>query len=291
MKNQKSVYVGMVLLFVFLQSGCATKATAPEPSLPQPPPVLRSQPKIGLILGPGGWKAFSHIGVLRELEKSKIPIHAIAGLEMGALVAGFYAQNPSANFVDWTLGKIKAQDLKKSKLFTKDPVESQFEGIRPLIRESAKLPVQSSKIPFGCTSQNLELDKTVIAKSGSLEDVLEICIPSPPVFATKGNVTAGPADVVVAAQWLRSQGAELVIFVNPLAQGSLLRQGVPTVERLYWREIKRSLDLQLKDVDFVIGVHTRDYEITSFDARKSFILFGSQSGKIAAKKLIEKYGF
>jgi hypothetical protein len=73
--------------------------------------------------------------------------------------------------------------------------------------------------------------------------------------------------------------------------GDVLRPGAAISDRLYWYEIKNSIGLQFRDVDFVIGVHTRGYEITAFDARKSFITFGAQSGKIAAQKLRERYGF
>lgn len=54
---------------------------------------LNSTPhyRIGLVLGGGGAKGIAHIGVLKALEKLRIPIHAIAGTSMGALVGGAYA--------------------------------------------------------------------------------------------------------------------------------------------------------------------------------------------------------
>ena len=52
-------------------------------------------PRIGLVLGGGGARGAAHIGVLRELEKMRIPIHAIAGTSMGAIVGGLYASGMS----------------------------------------------------------------------------------------------------------------------------------------------------------------------------------------------------
>ena len=47
--------------------------------------------KIGLVLGGGGARGAAHIGVLKELERQRVPIDAIAGTSMGAIVGGLYA--------------------------------------------------------------------------------------------------------------------------------------------------------------------------------------------------------
>ncbi len=49
------------------------------------------RPRIGLALGGGGARGAAHIGVLKELERLRIPIDAIAGTSMGAVVGGLYA--------------------------------------------------------------------------------------------------------------------------------------------------------------------------------------------------------
>ncbi len=55
----------------------------------------RERPRIGLALGGGGARGAAHIGVLRELERLRIPIDAIAGTSMGAIVGGLYASGMS----------------------------------------------------------------------------------------------------------------------------------------------------------------------------------------------------
>ena len=49
------------------------------------------RPRVGLVLGGGGARGAAHIGVLRELERMRVPIDAIAGTSMGAIVGGLYA--------------------------------------------------------------------------------------------------------------------------------------------------------------------------------------------------------
>ncbi len=53
--------------------------------------VDAERPRIGLALGGGGARGAAHIGVLKELERLRIPIDAVAGVSMGAIVGGLYA--------------------------------------------------------------------------------------------------------------------------------------------------------------------------------------------------------
>lgn len=46
---------------------------------------------VGLVLGGGGARGFAHLGVLRALEESAIPVDLIGGNSMGALIAAQYA--------------------------------------------------------------------------------------------------------------------------------------------------------------------------------------------------------
>ncbi len=49
------------------------------------------RPRIGLVLGGGGAKGASHIGVLKYLEEQGIPIDYVAGTSMGSIIGGLYA--------------------------------------------------------------------------------------------------------------------------------------------------------------------------------------------------------
>jgi len=49
------------------------------------------RPRVGLVLGGGGARGVAHIGVLRELERQRIPIDVIVGTSMGSIVGGLYA--------------------------------------------------------------------------------------------------------------------------------------------------------------------------------------------------------
>lgn len=58
------------------------------------------RPRIGLALGSGGARGFAHIGVIKALEKAKIPIDYIAGSSMGALVGSLYGVGHSIEVME-----------------------------------------------------------------------------------------------------------------------------------------------------------------------------------------------
>ncbi len=57
---------------------------------------MKTKKKVGVVLGTGGSRGLVHIGVLKVLEKNKIPIHRINGCSIGAVIAAAYASGMSA---------------------------------------------------------------------------------------------------------------------------------------------------------------------------------------------------
>ena len=63
---------------------------------------------VGLVLGGGGAKGLSHIGVIKALEEHHIPIDYVAGTSIGAIIAGLYAIGYSA---DEMIALFKSEDF------------------------------------------------------------------------------------------------------------------------------------------------------------------------------------
>jgi len=78
------------------QAPAATHAasTAPE------------RPRTCLVLGGGGARGAAHIGVLKVLERERVPIDCIVGTSMGAVVGGLYASGYSADEIEAVLDRI-----------------------------------------------------------------------------------------------------------------------------------------------------------------------------------------
>ncbi len=49
------------------------------------------RPRVGVVLSGGGARGFAHIGVLKVIEESGVPIDYIAGTSMGSIIGGLYA--------------------------------------------------------------------------------------------------------------------------------------------------------------------------------------------------------
>ncbi|MBT8068399.1 MAG: patatin-like phospholipase family protein [Gammaproteobacteria bacterium] len=64
------------------------------------------RPRIGLVLGGGGARGAAHIGVLKELERMRVPIDVITGTSMGAIVGGLYASGMTAAELEELVGSL-----------------------------------------------------------------------------------------------------------------------------------------------------------------------------------------
>ena len=62
--------------------------------------MQQPRPRIGLVLSGGGARGAAHIGVLKVLDELRVPIDAIAGTSMGAVVGGLYASGLSAREIE-----------------------------------------------------------------------------------------------------------------------------------------------------------------------------------------------
>jgi NTE family protein len=71
---------------------------------------IRPRPRIGLVLSGGGARGTAHVGVLKVLDEMHIPIDAIAGTSMGAVVGGLYASGMSAKDIEKLTSSLDWQD-------------------------------------------------------------------------------------------------------------------------------------------------------------------------------------
>jgi NTE family protein len=81
-----------VAVLIFCHSVNIISCRAEEPLPGGTPPI-----KVALALGGGGTRGIAHIGVLKVLSEEGIPIDAIAGTSMGALVGGLYCAGVSCS--------------------------------------------------------------------------------------------------------------------------------------------------------------------------------------------------
>jgi NTE family protein len=99
------------LAVLALLAAAATPARQDAPgSDAAPAGGSRERPRIGLVLSGGGARGAAHIGVLKVLEEYHVPIDAIAGTSMGAVVGGLYASGLDAADVERVMQSVDWQD-------------------------------------------------------------------------------------------------------------------------------------------------------------------------------------
>ncbi len=296
------------VLFALVIMSCQSPRTAPESRKPGHPTTEKTQsiepakpalkmvemPKLGLILGPGGFKTYAHLGVLREFEKLGFKIHAIAGLEWGALLGGMYAMKGRANDLEWQLSKLKKADLPQDTNFSPTFQAGNIKDLSKFLDGVfAQSKIEGGSIAFACPSLLLKNGKTAWWDQGPVRPAIEKCMGFPPLYGANNGWVADAFNVKDAAKKLREMGAEIVVFINVLARGNILKDGRVKNQdesEIIWWQGANELNSVQSGIDWVIGIHTRNYDILDFEARQSFVIFGQEFGEAAAKKMAEQYG-
>jgi NTE family protein len=74
-------------------------------------PRTFAPPRIGLALGGGFARGIAHIGVLRVFEQNNIPIHCVAGISAGSMVAAAFAGGCSVSDIEKVATAMRFRDV------------------------------------------------------------------------------------------------------------------------------------------------------------------------------------
>jgi NTE family protein len=268
----------------------------PPPQAPAAPAPVETAKKVAVILGPGGAKAFAHVGVLKALQQNRVPIDKVVGLEWGALVGALFASKGQVHELEWKLYKMEQHNLPYTKgLFnSKGPGEQSAKVMDGFIQEAVgRDDVSKAKVEFTCPSRTIWTGVVAWQTRGSLAEAVKRCLPYPPVFKSQGTFIAGATASTEAIERLIKEGFNVIILVNvlgsamPFAQENLLEN---LNHVILWQEVKRSVMEAAKYNVDIINVDTGTSAV-DFGAKKDLIVLGEKAGAAAAANLITKYRF
>ncbi len=181
----------------------------------------KKRPVVGLALGGGMARGCAHVGVLRELEKHRIPIDLIAGTSVGSLIGGAYCAGLTPDQIEVLALKINWSDLGRvtiSKLGfydsrrTEDYVRSNF----PVTE------FEKTRIPFGAVATDIQSGKMVVFTEGSLPLAIRASCALPifytPVMVNGRMMVDGGLVGHIPASVARMMGADLVIAIDVNSQ-------------------------------------------------------------------------
>jgi NTE family protein len=191
-------------------------------------PVEPRVPAIGVALGGGFARGMAHIGVLKVLEEEGIPVRAVAGTSVGALIGATYCSGLSiaelekvasscrfTTFARWTVSRYGFASNDRMVSFLNQVLKVKtFEELR---------------IPLGITATDFNSGEGVVFHSGSIIDPVRASCAYPGMFLPieiRGRyLVDGMLSHPVPTRPLRDMGAERVLAVH--LKGTWAKGGAP----------------------------------------------------------------
>jgi NTE family protein len=138
---------------------------------------------VSLVLGSGGARGLTHIGIIRWLEEQGYRIESIAGASMGALVGGIYAAGELDTYRDWVCALrrtdvLRFLDLSFSAggLFKGDRI---MDTLRDMVGEHA---IEDLPISYTAVAVDIDRQREVWFSKGPLFDAIRASIAVPSIF-------------------------------------------------------------------------------------------------------------
>ncbi|WP_246031985.1 patatin-like phospholipase RssA [Leptospira fluminis] len=173
---------------------------------------------VGLALGSGSARGWSHIGVIQELEKLGIYPDIVCGTSIGSLVGAFHAAGKLSalerwveslewrdilGFMDWSFGGGLIRGKKLFDFFAQEFRDAEIKDLA---------------LPYGAVASDLDTGVEVWLKSGSVFEAVRASISLPGIFtpvAKEGRwLVDGGLVNPVPVSLCRAMGADYVIAVD-----------------------------------------------------------------------------
>lgn len=180
-----------------------------------------SLPTIGLALGSGASRGWSHIGVIKALLSAGIEPDIVCGTSVGAMVGGSYVAGNLEALEDWVLGSTRTDVLR---FFDIKPTQAGFVDIERLnwflhgYVAAAEVRIEGLHKGFVAVATDLDTGREVWLQEGSLAHAVRASMAMPGLFPPvrengRWLVDGGLVDPVPVSA-CRALGADVVIGVN-----------------------------------------------------------------------------
>lgn len=180
---------------------------------------MTQQKKVGLALGSGSSRGWSHIGVIKALMDNDIPVDFVAGTSIGAYVGAIFASGHLEEFhhtvleMDWKR-VVSMLDLSMS-------LTGVLEGRKVMDLAEEMMTIRNFKdlkIPLRVVAADLKTGEEIIFSEGPVKDAVRASISIPGIFrpveinkrvcVDGGLLNPVPVDIV------KEMGADVVIAVD-----------------------------------------------------------------------------
>ena len=138
---------------------------------------------LGLVLSGGGARAYAHIGVIKALHETDIPIDFIGGASMGAIIAAGVAMGWSDEELDWRIRKafVESSPLGDATF----PMVAMTRGgkVKERLEEHfGEVEIPNLWLPYFCVSSDLTAGEYHLHRRGGLARALQASVALPGIL-------------------------------------------------------------------------------------------------------------
>jgi NTE family protein len=301
-------------------SGCKSMSGATNPAKPvmaqpamTPPPVeikpevkpepivaprKKNPPKIGLALGGGAARGFSHVGVIKTLESQGIQIDIVTGTSAGSIVGALYAGGTNA----FDLQKIAlAMDESVATDWTILPNRGVFKGesLQNYINQAlSNRNIEKLNKTFGVVATDLQSGEMAVFRQGNTGMAVRASSSVPGVFqpmtiSGKEYVDGGlTSPVPVRAAKLLGADIVIAVDISKPPESGKTSNGLDLLLQTFAIMGKSINYFELNEAQVVIRPNIGDMSPTDFKAKHLAILEGERAAQSALEKIrltIERY--
>jgi NTE family protein len=255
----------------------------------QPPGAPKSRPRIGVALGGGFARGIAHLGVLRVLEKEKIPVDFLGGTSAGSLLAIAYASGHSLKEIEWQARNTHFRDFGNWKLSWMGLASNQklehyprkFLGVNTF---------EDLKIPLVIAASDLGTGEAAYFSRGPLGPALRASCAYPgmfvPVEIEDKMLVDGFLAAPVPVEAVRIMGADIVIAVFLEAAADRKPSSIVDVIGLSFAILQRHADLEWRrSADVIIEPIVKDFLWDDFDKTPELIAAGEAAARLALPQI------
>lgn len=270
--------------------------------------------KIGLALGGGAARAFSHIGVIAGLEKHGIPVDIVTGTSMGAIIGAMYATRGDVTELKgkiaaylksdefstsgfeffkeldadgegllFQMGRLARRGMFNALMVTRTALVSDETAMRNYACMVDDMPIEDTRIPFAAVALDLGSGEVVVLDRGPLRGAIAASCAMPGVLNPVEHdgrllVDGGWAEAV-PVRAARQLGADFVIAVDVGDPPPVLetpRNALDVIARADAMVRRILATEQLKSVDFIFCPHNGVSHWADFSTAEQAIVRGEE---------------
>ena len=251
---------------------------------------FRRKRKVTLVLGGGSARGLAHIGVLKILEREKIPIDRVVGTSMGAVVGAAYALGVPISHMEekahhFTLNKLLDPTLPRIGLLSGEKLEA---AIADIIEGKG---FEDCRMPLSIVATDIENNEEVVHNKGDLVKILRASCSWPGIFKPvriEGRLLVdGGIKNSVPAKIARMMDSDYILAVDV---GFCVKRG--KIDN-FFQMLLQSFQImghelnkyQAKEADAVIEVDLGDLDQTSFHRAREAVAKGTEAAEASIEHI------